>query len=99
MTAGRHGIIGKSRNAAWAKVMGFCIGNSRIFVVAYHFSHGGTARAFFHGIMHAAGHGEAHAKKRDADNEKDEDGADDGKLDCRRAPFVATHFSFKASHD
>src|SRR6185312_11013120 len=98
MTAGRHGIIGKSRNAAWAKVMGFCIGNSRIFVVAYHFSHGGTARAFFHGIMHAAGHGEAHAKKRDADNEKNEDRTHDGKFNSRGAPFVAAYICPETTH-
>jgi hypothetical protein len=32
MSACRPGIIGKSRNATWAKVMGLRIGNSRIFV-------------------------------------------------------------------
>ena len=79
MSACRPGIIGKSRNATSAKVMGLCIGNSRVFVAAYRFSHGGTARAFFHGIMHAAGHSEAHAKKRNAYNEKNEDRTDDGK--------------------
>jgi len=41
---------------------------------------------------------EAHAKKRDADNEKNEDRTDDGKLDCRRAFLVAKYFSFKPSH-
>ena len=95
MSACRPGIIGKSRNATWAKVMGLRIGNSRVFVAAYRFPHGSTARAFFHGIMHAAGHSEAHAKKRYAYNEKNEDRTDDCKLDCRRASLIAA----KQSHD
>ena len=98
MSAGRRGIIGKSGNATWAKVMGFYIGNSRVFIAAHHFSHGGAARAFFHGIMHAAGHGEAHAKKRNAYNEKNEDGAHDGKFNGRGATLVATYVGPEMAH-
>ena len=98
MTAGRRGIIGKSRNPAWAKVMGFYVGNSRIFAAAYGFSHGGAARAFFHGIMHAAGHGEAHAKKRYAYNEKNEDRTHDGKFNGRGATLVAAYVCPKTAH-
>src|SRR5262245_21580030 len=99
MPAYRRGIIGESRNAARAKIMGFCIGDSRTFVAAYQFSYRGTARAFFHGIMHAAGHTEAHANKGYAYNEKDEDRPDDGKFNGRRASLVATHAGFDLSHD
>lgn len=98
MTAGRRGIIGKSRNPAWAKVMGFYVGNSRIFAAADGFSHGGAARAFFHGIMHAASHGEAHAKKRYAYNEKNEDRTHDGKFNGRGATFVAAYVCPETAH-
>jgi len=95
MSAHRPGIIGKSWDASWAEVMGLRIGNGRIFITAYHFPHRGTARAFFYGIMHAAGHGEAHAKKRYAYNEKNENRTDDCKLNRRRASLIAA----QPSHD
>ena len=98
MSACRPGIIGKSRNATWAKVMGLRIGNSRAFVAAYRLPHRGTARAFFHGIMHAAGHSEAHAKKRYAYNEKNEDRAHDGKFNGRGATLVATYVGPETAH-
>ena len=98
MSACRRGIIGKGWNPAWAKVMGFYVRDSRIFVAAYGFSHGGAARAFFHGIMHAAGHGEAHAKKRYAYNEKNEDRAHDGKFNGRGATLVAAYVGPEMTH-
>src|SRR4249919_2240382 len=98
MSACRRGVIGKSGNRAWAKVMGFYIGNSRVFVGAYGFSHGGAARTFLHGIMHAAGHGEAHAKKRNAYNEKNKDRAHDGKFNGRGTTLVATYVGPETAH-
>jgi hypothetical protein len=98
MSACGPGIIGKSRNSAWAKVMGFCIGNRRIFIAAYHFSHGGTARAFFHGVMHTAGHSEAHAKKRYAYNKENKDRTHDGKFNGRRASLIGMYFTADLLH-
>lgn len=98
MSACRRGIIRKGWNPAWAKVMGFDIGNSRIFAAADRFSNGGAARAFFHGIVHAAGHGEAHAKKRNAYNEKNKDRAHDRKFNGRGALLVAAYVGPETAH-
>jgi hypothetical protein len=48
--------------------------------------------------MHAAGHGEAHAKKRNAYNEKNEDGAHDGKFNGRGATLVAAYVGPETAH-
>src|SRR4026208_2129480 len=98
MTARRHRIIGKSRYPAWAKIMRFYIGNGRIFVCAYHFSNRRAASPFFHRIVHAAGHGEAHAKKRDADNEKNEDRTNNGKFNGRGPTLVVAYVCPEKAH-
>src|SRR5689334_4392494 len=98
MSACRRWIVGKSRNTAGTEVMGFCVGDRRIFVAAHHFSNRGAARAFFHGIMHTAGHGQAHAKKCYAYNEKDKDRTHKRKFNGRGPSLVASYVYPKTAH-